>query len=287
MDSSSALPAALARAVERLLAVLFRVLLRHGLSYTAFESIAKRVYADVALREFTIPGKKPSISRVSILSGLTRKEVQRLLADAQAKADASAPRSLDPMHENRAVRVLSAWTRDTDFLDERGGPRVLDPGDAASGFAALVRRHSGDMPVRAVLDELLRVGAVTRLADGRLQLVQRAFVPQVAADKIEHLGSDVPDLLRTIAHNIEHGDTDPRFQRRVMYHDMPPGLIDEFRKVSATQAMALLVKLDRWLAARSAAAEVEPKTNEPLVRLGMGIHYFEERVPRPPTKKKD
>jgi hypothetical protein len=286
MHSSSALPAVLTRAIERLLAAWFRVLLRQGLSYTAFESIARRVYVDVALREFSIPGKKASTSRVSILSGLTRKEVQRLLADAVAQADAGAPRAFDPMHENRAVRVLTAWTRDADFLDEQGQPRVLGAGDAASGFAALVRRHSGDMPVRAVLDELLRVGAVTRLADGRLQLLQRAFVPQGATDRIEHLGSDVPDLIRTIAHNIEHGDTDPRFQRRVMYHEIPSSLLDEFRKTSAAQAMALLVKLDRWLAARSAAA-AQPKTNEPLVRLGMGIHYFEERVPRPPTKKKD
>ncbi len=177
------------------------------------------------------------------------------------------------------MRVLTAWTRDADFQDEQGQPRVLDPSDGASGFAALVRRYSGDMPVRAVLDELLRVGAVQRLADGGLQLVQRAFVPRGAADKIDVLGSEVADLVRTIDHNIAQGDADPRFQRRVMYHDVPPSLIAEFRKISATQAMALLVKLDGWLAAKTAAAEAAPKTtNEPLVRLGMGIHYFEERA---------
>ncbi len=281
MDTSAKLSAALTRAVERLLAALFRVLLRHGLSYTAFERVARRVYVDVALREFTIPGKKPSISRVSILSGLTRKEVQRLLAEA------GAPRGIDAVPQNRAVRVLSAWTRDADFVDSHGQPRPLDPTDATSGFAALVRRHSGDMPVRAVFDELQRVGAVIGLADGRLQLVQRAFVAPAAADKIEHLGSDVPDLLRTIEYNIEQGDTDPRFQRRVMYHDVPARLIEEFRKMSATQAMALLVKLDRWLAAKTAAADATPKTNEPLVRLGMGIHYFEQREERSPSNEKD
>lgn len=276
--------ATLPRAIERVLAALFRLLLRHGMSYTAFEGIARRVYVDVALREFTIPGKKPSISRASILSGLTRKEVQRLVAEAQA----DAPRAPASAHENRAVRVLTAWTRDAAFVDEQGQPRVLDATDAEAGFAALVRRHSGDMPVRAVLDELLRVGAVHRLPDGGLQLVQRAFLPRAAADKIDVLGSEVADLVRTIDHNIEHGDTDPRFQRRVMYHAMPARLIAEFRKISATQAMALLVKLDRWLAARSAEADVAPTTtNEPLVRLGMGIHYFEERAERTPTSTKD
>jgi hypothetical protein len=285
MDSPNPVPATLARAVERVLAALFRVLLRHGMSFTAFESIAKRVYIDVALREFTIPGKKPSISRASILSGLTRKEVQRLVAEGEAKA--GAPRAQSDEHQNRAVRVLGAWTRDADFADEQGQPRVLDLNDGSASFAALVRRYSGDMPVRAVLDELLRVGAVKRLADGGLQPVQRAFLPRGAADKIDLLGAEVADLVHTIDHNIEHGDTDPRFQRRVMYHEMPRSLIAEFRKISATQAMALLVKLDRWLAAKSAEADAAPKTNEPLVRLGMGIHYFEERLDAGSKKSKD
>ena len=284
MNPPDALPATLSRAVERVLAALFRLLLRHGMSFTAFESIAKRVYVEVVLRDFTIPGKKPSISRASILSGLTRKEVQRLLAQAQA----GATREADPgTHDNRAVRVLSAWTRDADFLDAQGQPRDLALNDGEASFAALVRRYSGDMPVRAVLDELLRVGAVSRLADGGLRLVQRAFVRRGAADKIELLGSEVADLVHTIDHNIEHGDSDPRFQRRVMYHEVPPSLITEFRKISATQAMALLVKLDRWLADKSAEADAAPKTNEPLVRLGMGIHYFEERLPRSTTTPKD
>ena len=54
MDQASTLHATLVRSVERVLAALFRLLLRHGMSFTAFESIAKRVYVDVALREFGI-----------------------------------------------------------------------------------------------------------------------------------------------------------------------------------------------------------------------------------------
>ena len=282
MDQASSLHTMLVRSVERVLAALFRVLLRHGMSFTAFESIAKRVYVDVALREFGIPGKKPSISRASILSGLTRKEVQRLVAEAESEARSADLRE----HENRAVRVLGAWTRDADFVDAQGQPRVLDPNDGGASFAALVRRHSGDMPVRAVLDELMRVGAVTRLPDGRLQLVQRAFLRHGAADKIDLLGSEVADLMHTIEHNIEHGETDPRFQRRVMYHGVTRRTAAAFRKLSSAQAMALLVKLDRWLAEQSPATDAASDPNEPRVRLGMGIHYFEE-ILDPSTNNKE
>ena len=133
MDIENRLPRMLTRSVERLLAALFRVLLHHGMSFVAFEALAKRVYVDVALRDFGIPGKKPSISRAAILSGLTRKEVQRLVAEVASDAadatdapDAAAGRAvIAAERDNRAIRVLSAWTRDAYFADDDCTPRVL------------------------------------------------------------------------------------------------------------------------------------------------------------------
>lgn len=281
MDARNDLPLTLRTAIARLLRPLFRVLLRHQMSFHAFEDLAKRIYVDVALRDFCIPGKKPSISRASILSGLTRKEVQRLVAGPVE------PETVESERYNRAARVLTAWTRDPDFADARGEPLPLEPNDGAHSFAVLVRRHSGDVPVRAVLDELLRVGAVRRReTDGRLELVTRAYVPQRSAiDKIAILGSDVADLIDTIHHNIEHGDTDPRFQRKVMYRNVPVAALPEFRKLSAAQAQTLLEKLDKWLSERSEP----PSTDRPQTaraRVGMGIFYFEEHLETDPGKEK-
>src|ERR1043165_7253455 len=100
MDSDARPHAALHAAIAKLLRRLFRVLLRHQMSFGAFEELAKRAYVDVALNDFGIPGKKPSISRASILSGLTRKEVQRLLATSDDAAAASG--ALDSERYNRA-----------------------------------------------------------------------------------------------------------------------------------------------------------------------------------------
>lgn len=259
---------ALQRAIAMLLRPLFRVLLRHSVSFGAFEAIAKRVYVQVAIEEFGIPGKKPSISRASILSGLTRKEVQRLLSEPDdAIADTSD-------RYNRAARVLTGWVRDPDFVDAQGEPRPI-PVEGELGFNALVRRHSGDMPVRAVLDELLRVGAVAQREDGTLQLVTHAYIPQRStADKLGILGNDVADLIATIDHNLQHGATDPRFQRKVMYHSVPVDALPAFRKLSATQAQALLERFDRWLAEHD--TDIQP--GEARARVGVGIHYFEEQL---------
>ena len=266
MDLEVSPQRALKLAIGQLLRPLFRVLLRHAVSYGAFEEIAKRVYVQVALNDFGIPGKKPSISRASILSGLTRKEVQRLLSEP-------AERALDTTDRyNRAARVLTAWGRDPDFLDAHGQPLALSP----DAFSALVKRHSGDMPARAVRDELVRVGAIREHEDGRVSALAGAYVPQDSAvDKIGILGGDVADLVDTIDHNLQHGATEPRFQRKVMYHSIPVQALPAFRKLSATQAQALLEKLDRWLAEHDTDVP-EGEAPAARARVGVGIYYFEQ-----------
>ena len=139
------------------------------------------------------------------------------------------------------------------------------------------------MPARAVLDELVRVGAVERLEDARLQLVTRGYVPQhSAADKLGILGRDVADLIETIDHNLQHGASDPRFQRKVMYAAIPVAALPAFRKLSGAQAQALLEKLDRWLAEHDTGAVAGAPDAEPgQARVGLGIYYFEERLETP------
>ena len=270
MDPDRRTQHALRGAIEQLLRPLCRLLLRHGVSFGAFEEMAKRAYVDVALKDFGIPGKRPTASRVAVLSGLTRKEVHRLLAEPAGEAEGVEG-------YNRAARVLTGWARDADFLGRNGKPRVLDAeGDAS--FAVLVKRYSGDMPSRAVLDELVRVGAVERRLDGRLHLASRGYVPRNSpVDKLGILGRDVADLIATIDHNLQHGAEDPRFQRKVMYSAIPLTALPAFRKLSATQAQALLEKLDRWLA-RQAPEHLPDDFASTHARVGLGIYYFEERL---------
>ena len=63
----------LAAAIARILKPLIRILLRNGISYGTFADIAKRQFIDVARNEFSIEGRKQSVSRMSVITGLTRK----------------------------------------------------------------------------------------------------------------------------------------------------------------------------------------------------------------------
>lgn len=278
-DDDHSLQHALEAALLRLLRPLVRLLLRHAVPFARFEELAKKAYVESAMHDFCIADKRPTMSRASILTGLTRKDVQRLLAGPAERAAA------DDARHNRAARVLTAWLRDPAFLDEQRQPRALAP-TGADGFAELVRRYSGDMPARAVLDELLRVGAVHRGADGHVKLMARGYVPQASRiDKLAILGSDVADLIDTIDHNLLYGATAPRFQRKVMYRRVPARTADDFRRLAAREGQALLERLDAWLAERDAAAPPEGTDSSP-VRIGLGIYHFEERLDPETTESK-
>jgi hypothetical protein len=271
MLEDSTLVSAIGLALAKLLRPLIRLLLKHSFPYSAFESIAKRVYVETAMADFALPGKKPSISRAAILTGLTRKDVNLLLAEPSSRADRATG------YYNRAARVLTAWVREPRFAGLGESPQPLSI-DGPDGFGELVRLHGGDVPTRAVLDELQRVGAVQVLADGRVALRQRAYVPQDSmVQKLGILGTDVGELIETITHNIEHGATDARYQRKVMHVGIPVDALPAFREMSARQSQALLEDLDAWLTEHD--IEHLPDTGLPpgdTARVGVGIHYFEQ-----------
>jgi hypothetical protein len=254
-------------AVLRILRALARVLIRHGLPCDAFIDLAKRAYVDVALTDFVIPGRKPSISRVSVLTGLTRKEVQRL-AEGPAEADGE-----QLARHNRAARVVAGWVRDPDFHSAEK-PHVLAL-DGEHGFAELVRRHAGDVPPRAVLDELMRVGTVERQADGRLMLMSRVYIPRTSdLGKLTIMGADVSWLIDTIDHNLVHADA-PRFQRKVMYDNLPAEALPEFRTYATAHAQEVIELLDNWLSRHD--RDSNPRVHgSGRIRAGVGIFCFEE-----------
>ena len=151
---------AIAAAIMNLLRPMVMFLLRNGVPYQTFADIAKRVYVDLATEKFDIPGRKQSKSRVSILTGLSRREVLRVKR-LPAQDDLGA---LDRI--NRAARVIAGWVRDHSFSDESGQPMDLPFDEGNVCFLKLVKLYSGDAPARAVLDELMRVGVVERTPTG-------------------------------------------------------------------------------------------------------------------------
>jgi len=180
-----------------------------------------------------------------------------------------------PGRYNRATRVISGWIRDPMFLDEEHNPLNL-PMEGIVAFSGLVKKYSGDMPARAVLDELLNIGAVALQEDGAITLVTRAYLPSAdTRAKLDILGTDVAEMIATISHNLDSMNGDPFFQRKVSYDNVPAEFLEQFRTLSSKESQALLEKLNNWLATRDrdASPGVQGSGRK---RVGLGIYYFEE-----------
>lgn len=267
-----ATPSPLRNAIIRVLTPLVRILLRNGISFGTFAEIAREVFTRVAVQEFDIQGRKQSISRVAVITGLTRKAVKEAMEQPAEKDD-----DIDENY-NRAARVIAGWRRDPEFQKPDGEPACLPFHGNSASFSALVKRYSGDVPARAVLDELKRIQAVAQADDGVVELLVRAYLPSNDAQmKLHILGTDVSHLIATIGHNLHNDPSRARLQRKVAYDNLPLEALAPFRRMATEKAQALLEVLDKDLSRQD-------RDNHPEVggtgrfKAGVGIYYFEEPV---------
>lgn len=266
------------RALSRILRPLARLLLRNGIGYGEFSELVKQAFVASALEDFSEGQRKATDSRAAVLTGLTRKEVKRLREQSASQSDAPVPASAT----SRAARVVSGWVQDREFQDAEGAPAMLSF-DGPNSFSELVRRYSGDMTPRAVLDELVRVGVVE--PGDRLVLRKRAYIPSGDDDAMLAIfGEDVSDLIATIDHNLVQGpDRAPLYQRTLSYDNIPPEVMDQWRRYAARHSQQLLETLDEWLAPydQDVAGKGDRTKTAGRVRTGVSVFYFEEPIQDP------
>jgi hypothetical protein len=267
-------PTPLSRAVVTLLKPLVRLVLKRGMAFGQFSELLKRAYVEVAQEDFAVPGRKLTISRVAVLTGLTRKEAKRVL-----EADGDDPSAGSRRRINRAARVVSAWVSESDYHDRRGAPASLPfEHEEDPSFSSLVQEHGADVTARAVLDELLRVGAVEHLKDGRIRLVERAYIPQAdEGEKLEILGTDVADLIASIEHNLEPQSGRPFYQRKVAYDNLPAAWLPSLQELVRSRAQELLEELNEEMAAHDVDLVPDSATEgDGGSRAMVGIYYFQQ-----------
>ena len=155
-----------------------RILLRYGIGYREFVEVAKTAYVDVASTDFGLRGRPTNISRVAVMTGLTRKEVKRL-RDKIESGDSRISVKTTPLAD-----VLHHWHAQEEFTDSSGRPVVLPFSGAERSFSSLVKKFGGDIPAGAMRTELARVGAIVESANGELKVIDRVVVPKSDHDDL-------------------------------------------------------------------------------------------------------
>lgn len=257
------------KSVARLLAPLARILLRHGISHAEFANWAKAAFIKEASENFGVENKKPTVSRIAIVTGINRKEVKRIL-ELPTEEDSGRAK------QNRATRVVTGWLQDKEFHNDKGNPAPLEYGEADSAFNQLVKRYGGDVPARAVLDELLRVGTVVR-KDDIVRMKQKGYVPHKSTQEmLDILGESCSDLLETIDHNISNDQEDSRIQLNVVYDNLPDEALEEFRVMAAKKSMELLKELDEYLVKNDRDTSTKKIKGSGKFRSGLGVYLIEQ-----------
>lgn len=257
------------RALIKMLRPLVRILIRYGYSCSEFVELNKQLYVEVAHSEFALKDKKQSVSRVAILTGLSRKEVQKIKSQMESRdIEYTAP-------INRANRVILGWMKDSEFTDELNHPKTIPLRGNNASFEVLVKRYSGDITPRAILDELVRIDAVNKVDEDHLQLVTTGYIAKTEEEKLNVMAKCVRDQLNTIDFNFVHPSYESRFQRQIRYVDLPEETAREFKEFSKECSIEFITQLNVFLAEKKKQRSTDNK-HEPLRKAGFGLYYFEE-----------
>ncbi|QGW79316.1 hypothetical protein GPJ81_22315 [Pseudomonas alkylphenolica] len=272
---SPTLPPALLSALRRVMRPLVRLMLRKGVTYTVFADLLKEVFVDVADREFRLDDKAPSDSRISLLTGVHRKDVRRLRTE-----DDTASMAL-PENITLGAQLVNAWTSNSPFCKTAGQalplPRLASVGGDVS-FDALVAQVSTDIRARVVLDEWLRLGVVRLDEQDCVHLEAQAFVPQKGFDeKAAYLAHNLHDHASAAVHNLT-AQGQPFFERSVHYDALSPASVEVLRETVASEGMQTLLGFSRL------AADLENgdlSSLDPRQRITIGLYFYTE--PNSPT----
>jgi hypothetical protein len=264
---------ALFQAVQKVLRPIVRQLLRHGVTYGTFSQLAKRVYFQVASEEFALPERKQSDSRVALITGLTRRDVAAL-REVEREA-------LPDLDVNLATRLIDRWTTDKRYLTETGNPRQLPLDAKRSGglsFTQLVREVGGDIPPRALLDELIRVDCVELQATRTVRLLQRSYIPASdSPERLEMMGEDVGEFAAVIAHNLESPPHDAFLQQKVVYDNVGEAGLVQLRAELRRLGEAFLRRVNKIIAANDRDRNPKAPGGE-RKRVVMGVYYSQDDV---------
>ena len=260
-------------AVELILRPLARLFLEQGLVFATAEELLKAAYVRVADAEYRLRDEPPTDSRVSVLSGVHRKDVRRL---RQPSARARPRAMALPF----ASEVVTRWISDPRYLNSRGAPRVLprsaDP--PAPSFDELVGTISTDVRPRVLLDELVRLGVAGKTKDGEVEMVISAFVPQKdRTQRLFYFGRNIHDHLAACVHNLM-GRERSMMEQSVFSFELSDASVERVAELTRREWKKVAGRLIRAL---GQCEERDRLAGETSRRMNIGMYFFHEAADSP------
>jgi len=266
-------PAPLLKAARRLMRPLVRLMVQSGLTFPVLADTLRRLYVEIAVNDILTEPKARTDSRISLLTGVHRKEIRRLREMPADNPDA-------PDIVTLASQIVARWVASGPFTDSAGRPLPLPRlnNDGASpdlSFDKLVESVTKDIRPRAVLDNLLSHGVVLMDADDRVQLNTEAFIPKPGREEqLFYFARNLHDHVAAAVANISAAEIPPFLDRSVHYDRLTPDQVHTLREYARAAAMRVLLDVNR-LAQELTDAAPDAQPAQPQ-RINFGVYLFDE-----------
>ena len=269
-------PSSLVSAVSHLLRPLVKLLLTHSITFPFLSNLLKSIYVEVATEEFRLQGKPQTDSRISLLSGVHRKDVKNLRPERVHELTIPPSVSL-------SARLVKLWTSDPQRLDETGRhrplPKLMSEGGGAS-FEGLVSSVSKDIRSRVILDEWLRTGIARIDDEGRVCLnTEPSFKKSDFDDKAYYVGQNLHDHLCAASHNLE-GQQPPFLESSIHCNKLTKESIAELDALAKRLGMQVLEAVNKR-AAELGASDADKAEAQQRMNFGMYFFSTESRERKP------
>jgi hypothetical protein len=109
---------ALVAALVKILRPLVRLLMSHGITLPYCSNLLKEIYVEVAEQDFTLHGKSQTDSRISLITGVHRKDVRRMRSVEKSNTPPPGAVSMD-------AQVIATWVSERKYTDASGLPKQL------------------------------------------------------------------------------------------------------------------------------------------------------------------
>jgi len=252
-----------------------RIFLRFGMGFKEFSDIAKTSFVDVATSEYGLRGRPTNISRVAVMTGLTRKEVRRVREKIQNGGQSVVVKTT-PLSE-----ILHRWHAESEFLNSSGRPAILPFSGEGVSFSSLVKKFGGDIPPGAMRTELKRVGAVVEDEQGHLRAVSRIVHPRMEHEKlVTAVVHAIYPLISTISHNVDPNREDDTWAQLSTFSQSIRGAdVPRLRRISLDRLTELAETIDDLFMAYETLHENDGSDNDKNT-VAVGVYYFEEKDPQ-------
>ena len=268
-------PETLIDAINKLLRRLVKLLLSFGIAFPQVAEMLKRAYVVVAEKDFILDNKPQTDARLSLLTGIHRKDIKRLRNQDVEKEEA-------PEVVSTGVRLVARWVSESKYLSAEGAPLALPlKGKGLEpSFESLVKDVlKQDIRPRVILDEWLNQGVVSMSEDKIITLNNQAYIPSKGLEeKSFFFGHNLSDHIAAGTHNLL--DQEPAYFDRFTYYD---GLVDDsielIEELAKKRGMETLQELNEF-AMSLKTKDMAKKQNKHRINIGLFVYHEPEESNR-------